>query len=366
MKVGYFLRDNGACGYYRVDLPLMTATKRKVIETLRIEKGDNAERISSALEGDVIVFPRPCEKRLVEGFKELQDTGKKIVIDFDDNMFMLSPFSPHYHDFGIREVQYKMPDGKVLDIWKDGVNFSLKDNIERSEYIQKAIENADLVTTPTKILSNLYKTLGAKKTVTLPNCVDTDLWQKLLLEETDKLRLFWAGGHSHYEDWLLLKNVVPYIMNKYPDITLVLLGSKWDSTLQGIPQDRIEYHPWVATPAYPYKVSILNPDISIIPLADTDFNRCKSPIKWIEMAAMGVPSVTSNIPPYSVIASEHNGIFIDKNAEDAWIEGISMLIDDSVLRAKMGGYAQRTVNMNFDINTEYTQWVKAYDEIRKS
>lgn len=367
MRVSYFVRDNGACGYYRVDLPLTTACDKRSVETMRIEKGDSGEKISAALEADVIVFPRPNEEILVGSFKELQNEGKKVVIDFDDNMFLISPLSPHYKDFGTEEVKYKMPDGKVIDLWTDGKNFDLKENIKRIDNVKRALETASLVTAPTRILADVYKEYGAKKTAVLPNCVDMDLWQKLPLKETDKIRLFWAGGYSHYEDWLILRNVIPVIMQKYPNVVLVLMGAMWKSTLEGIPGDRIEFHKWVPTSAYPYKVSILNPDIAIIPLSDTDFNRCKSPIKWIEMAAMGVPSVTSNIPPYSVIASEHNGIFIDKNAEDAWIEGISMLIEDTVLLAKIGGYAQRTVNMNFDIKTEYTQWVKAYhDEIWQS
>ena len=102
----------------------------------------------------------------------------------------------------------------------------------------------------------------------------------------------------------------------------------------------------------------------IIPLVDNVFNRCKSPIKWIEMGALEVPCVTSYVSPYKEIATEGNGVFVD-NDKDAWIEGISMLIEDPILRAKIGGEAQRTVAAQFDINTQWTQWRDAYEGLLK-
>jgi glycosyltransferase involved in cell wall biosynthesis len=155
---------------------------------------------------------------------------------------------------------------------------------------------------------------------------------------------------------------MPDIIKDYPQVKLVLMGARFDGTLKGIPEDRIEYHPWVSNDAYPYKAAILNPTIAVIPLVDNEFNKCKSSIKWIEMASLGVPAVTSNVSPYSEIATENNGVFVE-NSYGAWDKGIRMLLDDKMLRAKIGTEAQKTVYKSFDINKEYKQWGKAYERL---
>ena len=362
MKVSAFLRDDGACGFYRVALPLNMVSHKTDTQTILIKHGDAHDKIAQGLDADVIVVPRLSEPLFIKTLKELQSLGKKIVIDHDDNMFDISPLSPHYEEHGVTNVNYSMEDGSVVPLWEDGRNIDLKVNRQKLDGVKEALEMADMVTVTTPILADFYREYN-DNVVVLPNCVNTEVWKSLPFKETDEIRLFWAGGHSHYEDWCLLSDVMPKVMGKYPRTKLVIMGAKFDGTLKGIDKDRIEFHPWIHTEAYPYKVAILNPTIGIVPLQNTKFNQCKSAIKWIEMASLGVPCVTSLVSPYKEIATENNGVFIEGNDPDGWIEGISILIEDSILRASVGRSAQETVKAHFDINKEYTQWADAYKEL---
>jgi glycosyltransferase involved in cell wall biosynthesis len=152
-------------------------------------------------------------------------------------------------------------------------------------------------------------------------------------------------------------------MKKYPELKLVLMGSMFKGTLKGIDEDRIEFHEWVKTPAYPYKAAILDLDFAIIPLEDNIFNRCKSNIKWVEMGALSIPSVTSYISPYREYATENNGIYIEDNDPKAWIEGISAMVEGAKLRETMGIEARKTVEDHFDINKKYILWEEAYKKL---
>jgi glycosyltransferase involved in cell wall biosynthesis len=58
-------------------------------------------------------------------------------------------------------------------------------------------------------------------------------------------------------------------------------------------------------------------------------------------------------------AAHNNAIFVE-NHPDAWIEGISLLIEDPLLRIRTGIEARRTVEQHYDINKEYVQWLHAY------
>ena len=128
---------------------------------------------------------------------------------------------------------------------------------------------------------------------------------------------------------------------------------------------RVEFKEWSNFYAYSYKVASLGIDVALIPLVDNEFNRCKSPIKWIEMSALQIPSVVSYCSPYKEVESlseKDLAVFIDGNSPDAWVVGISMLVDNPDLRQKIGKESRMVVERHFDINTQYHQWVNCYSE----
>ena len=361
-KIGYILRDNGACGYYRLTLPLTALQRYAGCEVLKIERGDKADKILQYLQkSDVIIVPRVGEEMFVEYIPRIKGLGKKIIIDHDDNMFCISPMSPHYEEAGTENVQVCV-NGEMLPLWEDGKNIDLARNRARCVNFKKAMNAADMVTVTQPILADVYREYNPKVKV-LPNCVDMKLWQRLSLQPHDGIRIGWLGGSSHYEDWLMISPAITEIMNRYSQTRLILMGAKFDGTLKGIPRNRIEFHEWVHTEAYPLKAAILDLDMAIIPLQDTEFNRCKSNIKWVEMGALQIPCVTSFVSPYKESATEENGIYIKDNDVGAWCDGLDLLIKDPLLRARMGAEAHKTVGMHFDINTKWHLWHDAYQEL---
>lgn len=362
MNVGFIRRDNGACGYYRLVLPLYTMQKNNGTRVKQIEKGDDADKILEMLEmADIIVVPRMGEDTFVSMIPKMKEMGKKVVIDHDDNMFCVSPLSPHYEEVGTENVTILIGD-EPIELWKDGKNINLERNRKRAEGFKEAMRLSDMVTVTQPILAEVYSEFN-KNIKVLPNCVDMSIWQKLPLKKHEGIRLGWFGGSSHYEDWVMISDAVKTIMMMHPEVRLVLMGAKFEGTLKGIDRKRIEFHEWVHTEAYPYKAAILDLDLALIPLQESTFNSCKSSIKWVEMASLFVPCVTSYVSPYKELATEDNGIFIENNNSNGWIEGLSLLIKNTLLRHKIGGWAYRTVQENFDINKKWELWYEAYKEL---
>lgn len=362
MKISAFTKNDGACQYYRTILPLNTVASSSDNPVKIIDPISTSEEWEFALTADIIQVNGVAEQAMVDTLKSLQKQGKKVILDYDDNIFEVSPLSPHYQDHGLCDIAHILPDGTKLETWKNGVNgFDIERNRKNIEAFKDGLGIADMVTVTTPLLAEVYKEYN-DNVVALPNCIDTDIWQPLPFKEQDDIRIGWFGGFSHYEDWVLLQNVLPVIMEKHKNVKLVLMGSRFAGTLKNLPVDRIEYHKWVPTPAYPYKAAILNLDIALIPLNDNQFNRCKSPIKWVEMGSLQIPSVTSAVSPYVEVATEHNGVFVD-NEDDSWIKGLNMLIEDPILRMRMGVEAQKTVHAEFDINTQFGRWIDAYKEL---
>lgn len=368
MKITYFLRDNGACGYYRCTLPLQTIAKNyREIQIGKIEKGDNHEKIEKQLDSDIFLIPRPSELPMLKIMQDFQKSGKKVVIDMDDNLFNVSPLSPHYQEWGFSEVNYNFNTGDTVKLWEHGKNIDLQANKDRLEILTLALETTDMVTVTTDILADHYRKYNDNIKV-LSNCIDTDIWEKVYLrKDPEEIRIGWQGGSSHYEDISLLKEVFPAITSKYPKVKIVIMGAMFEGIFNNIPSDQFEFHGWVPTPAYPYKTSMLNYDIGLIPLVDNDFNRCKSPIKWIEFSSLGIPAVTSYVSPYKEVAVidsvKSNGYFVENNDPECWIKAISRLVESASIRSEIGNAAEEYAHKHFDIKGKCDKWVKAYAEI---
>lgn len=363
MKITYFLRDDGACGNYRAELPMKAIAANTDIAINKIEKGDASNDIERCLDADTFLIPRASDEYMLRVMGRLQAEGKKIVIDFDDDMFNISPFSPHYEENGVEEVKIQLPDGEIKALWEDGKNIDIQKNRKRREDIILCCQRADAITVTTDILAEAYKPFNNTVRV-LPNCIDPGVYQKLPLKPHEAIRIGWTGGSSHYEDLCLLRDVLPRIMDKYKNVVFVVFGQKFDGIMKSLPQDRVEYHPWVKTPAYPYKLAILDLDIMLIPVVDNIFNRRKSPIKWMEASLLDVPCVMSDISPYKDIQAEGNGVYIENNHPDSWAEGISYLIENREDAEKMAFSSRLQVMDKFNIHRQYKQWVEAYETLK--
>lgn len=86
-------------------------------------------------------------------------------------------------------------------------------------------------------------------------------------------------------------------------------------------------------------VSHLDDAIGLIPLDASRFSSCKSPIKFLDYAACGIPSICSDVPPYSdIITNGKNGLLVQNNS-DTWAEAILSLAMSAEQRRKIASAA---------------------------
>lgn len=340
-----FVKSKSGCDWYRCEQPLLKIAANKAAHVRFFNKGDDigwfaTEESALKIEGmfewaDIIFVPRLSEGRLITVMEHFRKLGKKIVTDWDDNIFCVNPLSPSYRQFGTEEIRWKMEDGSVIDGWIDGKNIDLEKNRLTQKALVEGIKYCDGFMVTGESLRNAYAPYNSNIAI-LPNSIDLNLWKKMPLKPHKGIRMGWFGGNSHYEDWrAITAQIIDKFMAVNPDVTLVIMGEKWDSLLKNLPPERVEWHPWVHIEAYPYKAALLDLDFAVIPLVDNDFNNGKSPIKWLEMGALEVPCVTSFVEPYDKLNDlvSDNGIFIEANSIPAWWDGMNQMARDSQLRA---------------------------------
>lgn len=376
MKVGVFRNTDGGCDFYRAVNPMMTAAKNKVLAyeeiwaaNLLYEAGMRTQKFWETMTSDVYLIQRLAGERLINKIREFvvgSNLKARIVVDHDDDIFNVSPMSNHYVDYGTKEIKI-VHNQKIIHEWKDGVNIDIKKNQERMDEVKKTVEKADLITVTTDRLANVFKVYNPNIRV-LPNCVDLSQWNRLDIrrKNQDEIRIAWAGGHSHWEDLFMIREPLRDIAAKYPNVKILMVGYMPVSMQKDYRPGQIEFCPWVETPAHPYRLAALDIDIAVIPLAQNEFNSSKSTIKWVEFSSLEIPSVTSYVAPYDTIQDTDDvdkGVFVDKNDPQAWFEGIELLIRNEELRKKYGRIAREFVKQNYDINTQYRQWISAYEEV---
>ena len=73
-------------------------------------------------------------------------------------------------------------------------------------------------------------------------------------------------------------------------------------------------------------------DIGLAPLADTTFNRCKSAIKTLDYAVLGLAVVASDVAAYRGSLADGPGGMLVPNRPEAWFAALSRLVRDAELR----------------------------------
>lgn len=368
MKILGLERDDKACNYYRVFSPLNKLAELELADCQLIEYGGDIaseESFRKVLESDVVLIPRPQSVEWLDFVSAVRRAGKVVVADYDDDPFDVNPYNPYYRFSGLKEFEVVWPDGYREWLWKDGMKdekgqifFDIEANIHRRDMCRATFGKADLVTCTTPQLKEVFGQFN-KNTVVIPNFINLDIYPAGKMMPNEKVRIGWQGGVSHFEDLEMLLPIISKV-SRQRDIDFLYFGDyrlgKMFEQVEGYRHEQ-----WVPIDVYPYKLKLMNFDIGLAPLIDNPFNRCKSAIKYFEYAAVGVPTIASNIPPYSdVITNMVDGILV--SSEDEWKEAIRMLIDNPKLRQKLAKNAYENVRENYSLDKNAHLWLKAYEK----
>lgn len=127
------------------------------------------------------------------------------------------------------------------------------------------------------------------KTMICPNLIDLDDHKPMPASTTG--RILYTGSDTHRNDCMLIKHLYEETCK---ELEWVFYGHGPDWLTSDM-----TYVPWTRTEDYPKMLRLINPQWSLIPLRDDEFNLSKSPIKAWESALCGANVVASNWGPYA-------------------------------------------------------------------
>lgn len=246
---------NDATSFYRGVFPFS-----KISDLTVIAGPMGWSKIATA---DVVVVQRPHSEKHLQFCRLVKLMGKPLWVDYDDNFLKVPRSSPAY-------AVYKAP--------------------AVAQNIFGMLGIADVVTASTGPLAEVLKGLNPAiegNVKRIPNSIPKGLPDISMLAKQQKT-VVWRGSPTHTQDVQEQCGPINELIEEYPSWNWVFMA----------------YHPWhipvrenvrfvdaTPVPVYFQQIMDMKPSIFMVPLHDSNFNRCKSNIAWLEATRVGAVCV---------------------------------------------------------------------------
>lgn len=305
---------------------------------------DGRIMLDRVAEGDVVILQRELPGQFADYQRVIQSArrqGKPVVFDLDDLLLSL----PEDHPDRLR--QYYAP--------------SLLPMLQ-------ALMEADLVTVPTPKLRDVLAGYSRNLAV-LPNYLDDGLWRlkpPATTSSSQVLTIGYMGTDSHKPDLEFVTPVLLDLAKRYPQrVRFRFWGVQPSAEMRSLPQ--VEWTPLYSLSYKEFAAffQTQSADIFIAPLADNAFNRCKSPLKFLEYSALGAPGVFSRMETYTdLVGHGQNGLLAGSPEE--WEACLVQLIEDDDLRLRLATNAQATIRANWLLSQNVFRWQEVLQNLSVS
>ena len=271
-----------------------------------------------------------------------------LIYDLDDDLFSIRDDNPAHASYGKGEM--------------------------KRVYLATNLSFADALFVSTVPLQNTYR--GYMKEMfdldmpihILPNYNDAELFGDLYKVNEQKVMLGYHGSVTHDSDLAMILPVIDNLMDKYPHVYMQLVGSvrrdSIDKLFSGI-RNKMRFEIKAGTPAFDKFPELLMSqrwDIGLAPLIDDTFNRGKSHIKYLEYSNKSIPTIASDVYPYTHNAKEA----VLCRTQGEWNQKLEMLIIDKKLRREIGAKAKQHVLTECQYKDHGHEWIEALESVIKN
>jgi O-antigen biosynthesis protein len=283
--------------------------------------------------GDIFIFQRNASVFVVGLIKDLKAKGKKIIFEIDDLLTDFPPFLAHH---------------------------AANANAEKPSLLE-SMRLASAVTVTTNRLGKELSQYNSDIHC-IPNCSDgTATVAKHHEVSSDQVTLVVASSDAVLVDFIV--PALKLIQSKY-SVKILGVGPPGDFLSKaGLKIEKIENMPYLNFKSF---IASLDNGVGIIPLDNSLFSSCKSPIKYFDYSVAGIPTICSDVSPYSDhIVNGSNG-FLVVNTTETWFSAIENLVLNYAKRTEIATSAISYVNQNYSINTAALAWEKLIASLVKN
>jgi GT2 family glycosyltransferase/glycosyltransferase involved in cell wall biosynthesis len=304
--------DNGElspCAYIRLLLPLDHPSVGDDLEVVWTDLAD-----VQRMRADIVATQRyavPDEASADTLAEHCRTTGARLVYDLDDDLLHI----PRHH-----------PEAGSLR--------------PRARTVARMVRAADLVFASTEPLAAALRP-SARLVRVMPNALDERLWGTPASDSRPRqgpVRILLMGSATHEADWAVVESALQRAVDVFgATISVDMIGMvgaavlpPWVNRLTPSTLGRASY------PGFVHWMTHQPPwDIGIAPLAQGAFNRCKSAIKVMDYAALGLAVLASDTPAYLGSLADGAGGRLVPAELMSWFDAISELVRRADTRRRL-------------------------------
>ncbi len=260
--------------------------------------------------------------------KRFKRSGKKIVFDFDDAIWLQDVSDANKH-FG----WMKNPDKTA-----------------------KIIQLSDMVFAGNPYLADFASNYNGNVKI-VPTTIDTEEYKRIPKDPADQsICIGWSGSITTIKHFEHALPILEQIRQRYGDkVTFKVIG------------DANYRHPGLDISGIAWtkedEIKELSTfDIGIMPLPDDKWANGKCGLKGLQYMALEIPTIMSPVGVNGeIIKDGENGFLADKDEE--WIQKLSQLIEKAELRKQLGGAGRKTVVERYSVKAWESKYLEYFEAL---
>jgi hypothetical protein len=177
--------------------------------------------------------------------------------------------------------------------------------------------------------------------VVVENGLDERIWTSPAMSSLDQpVRILCMGTATHDRDFAMIQPALSRLKAEYGDrVVIDVIGMTTQHDLPpGLNRISPPEHAMRSYPGFVNWLTGCEPQwhIGLAPLLDTPFNLCKSPIKTMDYAAMGLAVLASDTPVYRGSIADGPAGQLVPNSAAAWYAALNWLLRNPDARRTAG------------------------------
>ena len=327
------------CKLYRVDQKLEQIEQADLFAKVYDFREDAKQALHDVGQYDAWLFYRtPAHFDVLKVVKAANALCRPTIYEIDDLLFdpehYPEPIYTYGENFPIREYNGL----QISPVYTAGVarhcDYGLASTPELAKQLSKLVRSGNA-----EVHRNALSSIHSKAIERIRPS-----------EDSETIKIFYGSGTRAHKKFFqeTFLDAVADVMAQRENVELHVFGyTNSDDLRQTFPDRVFEREPvW---DVLKYWQALSEADINVAILKKSLLTDCKSEIKWLEAAMLGVPSIVSATSTMAgAIREGETGLLARNKAE--WVEALMKLIDDAGLRERMGSHAQQEVLEKYSLN----------------
>ncbi len=282
-------------------------------------------------------------------FRKLFDIPKSNVLWIEKELF---PFLPPCFEWLLHKLKIKYIvdfDDAVFLNYTNHASFIIRHFFRNK--IACVIQNANKVIVGNNYLGKQAIGFGAKNIFVLPTVIDSKKYfiKKQHHFSSDSIKIGWIGSPITLKYFNSILTVLE-TLNKLFNIEIILINGGEEISYSGKFQ-HLKWHEENEARA------LLEMDIGLMPLFDTNWEKGKCAYKIIQYMASGLPVVASSIGMNKEIVIPFKNGFLAKNQED-WLYFLTYLIENPLERSRMGSEGYELIHSKYTLEANFKKMLE--------